>query len=216
MNLILLGPPGAGKGTQAKKIMAQYRIPQISTGDILRKSVKDKTEMGIKAKGFMDAGKLVPDEVVIGIINDRLKEEDSRKGFILDGFPRTLAQAKALGEMLENAGSAINYVLDIAVEQNFLVERITGRRTCKNCGDGYHIRFSPPAKEGVCDHCGGGLFQRDDDNEETVKQRFEAYKEQSKLLKSYYGDSGKYSHIDGKKDIDEVFGNIREILGEEK
>jgi len=212
MNLILLGPPGAGKGTQAKKITEKYGYPQISTGDILREAVKDRTEMGLKAKEYMDGGQLVPDEVVIGIIKDRLAEDDCKNGFILDGFPRTIAQAEALRDVLANMGTEINHVLDIAVEEESLVERLTGRRTCKKCGYGYHIKFSPPSGDGVCDKCGGELYRRADDNEETVKQRFKVYKDQSEALKSFYGDSGRYSRIDGEKGIEEVFGDIVGVL----
>ncbi len=212
MNMILLGPPGAGKGTQAKKITEKHDIPQISTGDILRQAVKDKTEMGVKAKGFMDQGKLVPDEVVIGIIRDRLAADDCKGGYILDGFPRTLPQAEELSKLLTGMNSEIDFVIDIAVGEDSLVERLTGRRTCKNCGFGYHIKFSPPAGEGVCDKCGGELYLRDDDNVETVKQRFKVYKDQSETLKSFYGGTGKYHRIDGEKDINEVFGDVEKIL----
>ena len=212
MNMILLGPPGAGKGTQAKKITEKHDIPQISTGDILRQAVKDKTEMGVKAKGFMDQGKLVPDEVVIGIIRDRLAADDCKGGYILDGFPRTLPQAEELSKLLAGMNSEIDFVIDIAVGEDSLVERLTGRRTCKKCGFGYHIKFSPPADEGVCDKCGGELYLRDDDNVETVKQRFKVYRDQSETLKSFYGKTGKYHRIDGEKDINEVFGDVEKIL----
>lgn len=212
MNMILLGPPGAGKGTQAKKITEKHDIPQISTGDILRQAVKDKTEMGVKAKGFMDQGKLVPDEVVIGIIRDRLAADDCKGGYILDGFPRTLPQAEELSKLLTGMNSEIDFVIDIAVGEDSLVERLTGRRTCKKCGFGYHIKFSPPAGEGVCDKCGGELYLRDDDNVETVKQRFKVYRDQSETLKSFYGKTGKYHRIDGEKDINEVFGDVEKIL----
>ena len=212
MNMILLGPPGAGKGTQAKKITETHNIPQISTGDILRQAVKDKTEMGVKAKEFMDQGKLVPDEVVIGIIKDRLSADDCKGGYILDGFPRTLPQAEELSRLLAGMHNEIDLVIDIAVAEDLLIERLTGRRTCKNCGFGYHIRFSPPAGEGVCDKCGGELYLRDDDNEETVKKRFMVYKDQSETLKSFYGKTGKYHRIDGKQDINDVFGEIEKIV----
>lgn len=212
MNLILLGPPGAGKGTQAKNITENFKIPQISTGDILRNAVKNSTEMGVKAKEYMDQGKLVPDEVVIGIIKERLAEDDCKGGFILDGFPRTLHQAEELAVLLKETGAAIDFVIDIAVPEEALVARLTGRRTCKKCGYGYHIRFSPPASEGVCDKCGGELYLRDDDNEKTIKQRFKVYKDQSELLNSFYGKSGKYHRIDGEQDINDVFGEIDKLL----
>lgn len=213
MNLIFLGPPGAGKGTQAKKVTEKYGYPQISTGDILRQAVKDRTPMGVKAKEFMDAGKLVPDEVVIGIINDRLHEPDCKKGFILDGFPRTVPQAEALNKLLEKMGSRIDAVVDLAVEEHILVERLTGRRTCKNCGMGYHITFSPARKAGVCDKCGGELYQRDDDNEATVKKRFKVYKEQSELLGAHYSAAGRYRKIDGTAPMEQVYKRIEEIIG---
>lgn len=212
MNLILLGPPGAGKGTQAKNITGNFKIPQVSTGDILRNAVKNSTEMGVKAKEYMDQGKLVPDEVVIGIIKERLAEDDCKGGFILDGFPRTLHQAEELAVLLKETGAAIDFVLDIAVPEEALVERLTGRRTCKKCGYGYHIKFSPPASEGVCGKCGGELYLRDDDNEKTVKERFKVYKDQSELLQSFYGGTGKYHRIDGEKKINDVFGGIDKIL----
>ena len=213
MNLIFLGPPGAGKGTQAKMVTEKYGFPQISTGDILRQAVKEKTPMGVKAKEFMDAGKLVPDEVVIGIINDRLHEADCKKGFILDGFPRTVPQAEALNRLLEKMGTRIDAVVDLAVEENILVERLTGRRTCKNCGMGYHITFSPASKAGVCDKCGGELYQRDDDNEATVIKRFKVYKEQSELLGAHYSANGRYRKIDGTAPMEQVYKRIVEIIG---
>lgn len=212
MNLIFLGPPGAGKGTQAKMVTGKYGIPQISTGDILRQALKEKTPMGVKAKEFMDAGKLVPDEVVIGIINDRLYEADCKKGFILDGFPRTVPQAEALNRLLEQMGTRIDAVIDLAVEERFLVERLTGRRTCKNCGMGYHITFSPASNAGVCDKCGGELFQRDDDNEATVTKRFKVYKEQSELLGAHYSAGGRYRKIDGTAPMEQVYKRIVEII----
>lgn len=213
MNLILLGPPGAGKGTQAKNITEKHGVPQISTGDILRQAVKDKTEMGIKAKEYMDAGKLVPDSVVIGIIRDKLASDDCKNGFMLDGFPRTMAQAEALDELLKNLGSNIDHVLDIAVDESALVKRLTGRRTCKNCGYGYHIEFSPPSADSVCDKCGGELYLRDDDNEETVKQRFKVYKEQAELLRSFYGGAGRYNRVNGEQSIDSVYEELEGIIG---
>jgi len=214
MILILLGPPGAGKGTQAQKITEKFAIPQISTGDILREAVKNGTEMGLKAKSFMDAGKLVPDEVVIGIIRDRIRKDDCKNGFILDGFPRTIAQAGALGEMLESNGMDLTAVIDLAVTEKSLVERLTGRRTCKKCGFGYHITFSPPSSEGTCDRCGGELYRRADDNEETVKNRFDVYRQQAEELRTFYGATGKYMRIDGERDVETIFSDLGKILSE--
>lgn len=215
MNLILLGGPGAGKGTQAKLLIEKYKIPQISTGDILRAAVKEGTEMGKKAKEYMDAGKLVPDEVVIGIIEDRLKQPDAQKGFILDGFPRTVAQAEALDQMLAKMGSKIDHVLSIEVDEEELVTRLTGRRTCKNpdCGQMYHIKFNPPKKEGICDKCGSELYQRDDDNETTVRSRLKTYNEATKPLIDYYQQKGLLKTIKGVGSIEDIFNQIVSILG---
>ena len=171
MNLILLGPPGAGKGTQAKLLCNKYNIPQISTGDILRSAVREQTVMGIKAKQFMDGGSLVPDEVVVGIVEERLLKPDCDKGFILDGFPRTIPQADALKQTLKNLGKDIDYVISITVNNDELLNRITGRRTCTKCGKGYHVTFDPPKLAGVCDVCGAELYQRDDDKEDTIRHR---------------------------------------------
>ena len=216
MNLILLGGPGAGKGTQAKKLIDKYRIPQISTGDILRAAVKDGTEMGKKAKEYMDAGKLVPDEVVIGIIKDRLAQADCKKGFILDGFPRTVPQAEALDKVLTGLGTKIDHVVSIDVDEEALVTRLTGRRTCKNtvCGQMYHLEYSPPKKEGFCDKCGGELYQRDDDNETTVRSRLATYNQATKPLIDYYLRKGLVRHIAGLGGIDDIFGKICGILGQ--
>ncbi|VAX17677.1 Adenylate kinase [hydrothermal vent metagenome] len=213
MRMILLGPPGAGKGTQAKRIIEKYDIPQISTGDILRQAVKDKTAMGIKAKNYMDAGDLVPDEVVVGIINDRLQEPDCKKGFILDGFPRTMAQAEALSESLKALSCEIDYVLDFKVDAEKLVKRLTGRRVCRNCGQMYHIEYSPSNVDGACDQCGGELYQRDDDTEETIMKRFDVYNQQSSALESYYSSSGKYHSYDGGRSMDEVTEAVFATLG---
>ncbi len=212
MNLILLGPPGAGKGTQAKRLMEKYGIPQISTGDILRAAVKEGTEMGKKAKEFMDAGKLVPDEVVIGIIDDRLKEDDCKSGYMLDGFPRTVPQAEALDEVLEKMGSKIDHVVSIEVPERELIGRLTGRRTCKDCGAGYHLMFDPPKAEGVCDKCGGQLYQRDDDNVETVTNRLKVYNDQTQPLIDYYTNKSLIRPIQGLGEIGEIFERITAIL----
>jgi adenylate kinase len=214
MNLILLGGPGAGKGTQAKKLIDKFQIPQISTGDILRAAVKEGTEMGRKAKEYMDAGKLVPDEVVIGIIKDRLAQSDCKKGFILDGFPRTVPQAEALDKVLSGLGSKIDHVVSIDVDEEALVERLTGRRTCKNaaCGQMYHIKFTPSQKAGVCDKCGSELYQRDDDNETTVRNRLKTYNEATAPLIGYYSAKGLVRPIKGEGGIDDIFMKIVGIV----
>jgi adenylate kinase len=214
MNIILLGGPGAGKGTQAKKLIEKYQIPQISTGDILRAAVKDGTEMGRKAKEYMDAGKLVPDEVVIGIIKDRLAQPDAKKGFILDGFPRTVPQAEALDKVLAGLDTGIDHVISIDVDEEALVARLTGRRTCKNaaCGQMYHVEYTPSKKTGVCDKCGSELYQRDDDNEATVRSRLATYNQATKPLIDYYTKKGLVRPIKGEGGIDDIFNKIVGIL----
>lgn len=212
MKIILLGPPGAGKGTQAKLIMEKYDIPQISTGDILRKAVKENSPMGTRAKTFMDAGQLVPDEVVIGIINERITEPDCLQGFILDGFPRTVAQAEALTSSLTEMKQAIDYVFDIKVESASLLNRLTGRRVCKNCGQMFHLEFLPPAQENICDKCGSELYHRKDDKEETILSRFDVYSQQSAALESYYESSGKYQAFDGSRPISDVSQDMFSLL----
>ncbi|MBI4665562.1 MAG: adenylate kinase [Nitrospinae bacterium] len=212
MRLILLGPPGAGKGTQAKIITDRFGIPQISTGDILRQAIKDRTPMGLTAKKYMDAGELVPDEVVIGIINDRITQPDCLEGFILDGFPRTVKQAEALCVALNELGAEMDYVLDFNVEPSLLLDRLTGRRVCKQCGQMFHITHNPPKSEGVCDRCGGQLYQRDDDKEETILKRFEVYRQQAQALRSFYEGRGKYKMFDGAAAIDEVSRQVMETL----
>ena len=204
MKLILLGPPGAGKGTQAKMLTEEFSIPQISTGDILRAAVKAGTALGIKAKSFMDSGGLVPDEVVIGIVVERIQQDDCCKGFVLDGFPRTVAQADALQENLKALGKDLDRVVALQVDTDALVERLTGRRTCKSCGRGYHVRFDPPAVEGRCDSCSGELFQRDDDREATIRNRLDVYDEQTAPLISYYRETGLLVELDGMQAISEV------------
>jgi len=214
MNLILLGGPGAGKGTQAKKLIDKYQIPQISTGDILRAAVKEGTAMGKKAKEYMDAGKLVPDEVVIGIIQDRLAQPDCKKGFILDGFPRTVPQAEALDKVLAGLGTKLDHVVSIDVPEEDLVTRLCGRRTCKNpdCGQMYHIKYTPPKKEGICDKCGSELYQRDDDNETTVRSRLATYNQATKPLIDYYQAKGLVRPIAGVGSIEDIFNKIVSIL----
>jgi adenylate kinase len=212
MKLILLGPPGAGKGTQAKMLTEKFTIPQISTGDILRAAVKEGTEMGKKAKEYMDAGGLVPDEVVVGIVRDRLQEADCKNGFILDGFPRTVAQADALQASLVDMGKELDSVISLDVDAEALVERLTGRRTCKDCGRGYHITFDPSKEEGKCDACGGTLFQRDDDQEETIRKRLQVYADQTEPLISYYRDAGLLMELDGMQPIAQVQEKMLTLL----
>lgn len=212
MNLILLGPPGCGKGTQAKRLTEKYQIPQISTGDILREAVKQKTRLGMEAKNFMNAGKLVSDEVVIGIIQDRLKQSDCGDGFILDGFPRTVVQAEALDKTLATMQKKIEHALSITVEDEELLGRLTGRRTCRSCGAMYHVRFNPPKKEGVCDACSGELYQRDDDKEETIRNRLNVYNQQTAPLIDYYQGKGLLRTIAGTGKIEEILVKIQAIL----
>lgn len=213
MNLVLMGLPGAGKGTQAERIVEKYNIPHISTGDMFRAAMKEETELGMKAKSFMDQGQLVPDEVTIGIVRERLLKEDCKDGFLLDGFPRTVPQADALEQMLEELGRKIDYVINVNVDQSILMERLTGRRICKDCGSTYHLVFNPPAKDGVCDKCGGELYQRADDNEETVGNRLEVNVKQSKPLLDFYESKGYLRNINGQQAIDKVFADIEELLG---
>lgn len=213
MNLVLMGLPGAGKGTQAEKIVEKYAIPHISTGDMFRAAMKEGTELGLKAKSFMDQGALVPDEVTIGIVRERLSKDDCQKGFLLDGFPRTVPQAEALENILTELGKKIDYVLNIDVDQDILMERLTGRRICKNCGSTYHLVFNPPAQEGVCNRCGGELYQRADDNAETVKNRLQVNIEQAKPLLDFYETKGYLRNIDGQQDINKVFVDIDSLLG---
>ena len=212
MNLILLGPPGAGKGTQAKNLVKRYSIPQISTGDILRSAVKEQSPMGIKAKGYMDSGALVPDEVVVGIVDERLDKSDCVSGFILDGFPRTVAQANALKAMLEAKGRSLDHVVSISVEKSELLQRITGRRTCKSCGKGYHVLFEPPRTPGKCDECGGDLFQRDDDQEETMAKRLDVYEAQTAPLIAYYDSESLLRSLPGTGTIDDIYQRIVTII----
>ncbi|PLT31348.1 adenylate kinase [Peribacillus deserti] len=213
MNLVLMGLPGAGKGTQAERIVEQYDIPHISTGDMFRAAIKSQTELGLQAKSYMDKGELVPDEVTIGIVRERLSKDDCTKGFLLDGFPRTVAQASALEAILAELERQIDFVINIDVDKNILMERLTGRRICKDCGATYHLVFNPPAKEGVCDRCGGELYQRADDNQETVQTRLEVNVKQTQPLLDFYEDKGYLRNINGQQDIDKVFANIQELLG---
>ena len=212
MKLILLGPPGAGKGTQAKMLTDHFGIPQISTGDILRAAVKDGTPMGLRAKGYMDSGLLVPDEVVVGIVRERLQQSDCKSGFILDGFPRTVPQADALRETLESLAKDLDAVISLKVDTEALVGRLTGRRTCRQCGRGFHVVFDPPRQTGSCDACGGELYQRDDDREETIRKRLSVYSEQTAPLEAYYPGAGLLASVDGMLEINVVQQRIRGIL----
>ncbi len=213
MKLILLGPPGAGKGTQAKMLTEVFAIPQVATGDILRSAVKDGTPLGIKAKSFMDAGALVPDEVVIGIVRERIQQEDCANGFILDGFPRTVAQADALQAGLLELGCELDRVVSLTVDADNLVDRLTGRRTCRGCGRGYHVRFDPPrAHADSCDVCGGELYQREDDREATIRHRLSVYAEQTAPLISYYRGTGLLAELDGMQPIATVQQQLLAIL----
>ena len=216
MKIVFMGPPGAGKGTQAEKIVENYQIPHISTGDMFRKAIKDQTELGMEAKRYMDQGALVPDHVTIGIVKDLLSESDCKSGFLLDGFPRTVDQAKALDEILTSLDSKIDYVINIDVDLDILKERLTGRRICRSCGATYHMIFNPPKNADVCDKCGGELYQRKDDNEETVGNRLNVYVSQTKPLLDYYSLAGNLVNINGQQSIDLVFEEIREVLGGNK
>ena len=212
MNIVLMGLPGAGKGTQADKIVEKYEIPHISTGDMFRAAIQEGTELGVKAKSFMDQGALVPDEVTIGIVRERLSKADCGKGFLLDGFPRTVPQAKALDELLSELGRSIEYVLNIQVEMDELVARLSGRRICKECGTSYHLIFNPPKVEGKCDKDGGELYQRADDNPETVTNRLEVNMTQTAPLLSFYDEKSVLTNIDGQQNIDKVFKVLDGIL----
>lgn len=213
MNIILLGPPGAGKGTQAKRLIEKYGIPQISTGDMLRAALKEGTPLGLEAKKYMDRGALVPDSVVIGLVKDRIQKPDCAKGYMLDGFPRNVSQAEALDGMLNGLGQKTDDVICIEVPSSELIARLTGRRTCRNCGNGFHVMFDPPKKDGICDRCGGELYQRDDDNEATVSSRLKTYEDQTKPLIDYYTRQGKLRRIDGVGSMDAIFDRVKAVLG---
>lgn len=213
MRLILLGPPGAGKGTQAKKLVDAHRISQISTGDLLRAAVREQTPLGKAAKAKMDAGELVPDEVVVAMVRERLGQKDCQKGFILDGFPRSVPQVRALDAMLKQAGIKIDHVLSIEVPEEELVRRLGGRRSCPACGAMFHVVFNAPKREGVCDQCGGGLIVRDDDNEKTVRNRIKVYREQTEPLKAYYQKQGLLRLIEGVGNPEQIFARMEKALG---
>ncbi|WP_066368989.1 adenylate kinase [Herbidospora mongoliensis] len=206
MRVVLVGPPGAGKGTQAQFIASHLSIPKISTGDIFRANVSGGTELGKLAKTFMDRGDLVPDEVTIAMVRDRLAEDDAQDGFLLDGFPRNVAQAEVLKKMLADLGSGLDLVLELVVDDDEVVRRLAGRRTCRSCGKVWHVDFDPPKKEGVCDACGGQLFQRDDDREETIRHRLEVYQEQTSPLVNFYADEGILRGVDATGPVEEVTG----------
>ena len=216
MRIILLGPPGAGKGTQAAGIVEKYNIPHISTGDIFRKNIKEGTDLGKKAKEDMDQGLLVPDELTVGLVTDRLSQDDCKNGFMLDGFPRNVAQAQQLGQYLNSVDLALDRVINIEVDKDILVGRAVGRRICKSCGATYHVEFNPPKVDGTCDVCGGELYQRADDNEETVSKRIQVYLDETKPLADYYSNEGIIANINGEQSIDKVFADIVDALGSEK
>ncbi|KXS45785.1 MULTISPECIES: adenylate kinase [unclassified Candidatus Frackibacter] len=213
MHLILVGPPGAGKGTQAANLVEEYGVPHIATGDIFRSAIKNKTPLGKKAKEYIDQGKLVPDEVTIGIVRERLSKGDCQEGFILDGFPRTIAQADALAEILKELNIELNAVLNIKVSDEEVIKRLSGRRICSDCGASYHVDFNPPQEDGVCDKCEGDLYQREDDQPETIKERLKVYKEKTEPLINYYQEAGLLKNVNGEAGLDEVFGNIKQAVG---
>ena len=212
MKIIMLGAPGAGKGTQAKKIAAKYDIPHISTGDIFRANIKNGTELGNKAKTYMDQGLLVPDELVVDLVVDRLAQDDAKNGYVLDGFPRTIPQAEALTEALDKIGEKLDYAIDVEVPGDNIINGMSGRRACVACGGTYHIKFNPTKKEGICDACGGELILRDDDKPETVKQRLTVYHDQTQPLIDYYTKEGILKEVDGTLDLQAVFAEIVKIL----
>ena len=216
MRIILLGPPGAGKGTQAAGIVEKYNIPHISTGDIFRKNIKEGTDLGKKAKEYMDQGLLVPDELTVGLVTDRITQDDCKNGFMLDGFPRNVSQAEQLDAFLKENNIELSNVINIEVDKSILVSRAVGRRICKSCGATYHVEFNAPKNEGICNVCQGELYQRADDNEETVSKRIQVYLDETKPLADYYAKEGILSNINGQQSIDEVFSDIVAALGSDK
>ena len=212
MKIIMLGAPGAGKGTQAKKIAEKYAIPHISTGDIFRANIKNGTELGQKAKGYMDQGLLVPDELVVDLVADRVKQDDCKNGYVLDGFPRTIPQAEALDHALAEMGEKMDYAINVEVPDENIVNRMSGRRACVDCGATYHIVYAPTKEDGVCDKCGGSLILRDDDKPETVKKRLDVYHAQTKPLIDYYGDQGILKTVDGTLPMETVFDEIVKMI----
>jgi adenylate kinase len=214
LGVVLLGPPGAGKGTQAKLLREKYHACQISTGDILRKAVADQSPLGKEAAGFINRGALVPDSLIVKLVAERLKESDCEKGFILDGFPRTIQQAQSLAEILAELGFTLSAVLSVQVPNHVIVERLAGRRTCRDCGTLYHRNFDPPQREGICDHCGGDLVQRDDDREETIRARLDVYDTQTAPLVDFYRDQGILREIDGVGKVEDIRDRIVRALGD--
>ena len=212
MRLILLGPPGAGKGTQAKMLKEKFQIPQISTGDILRQAVKDNTELGARAKTVMDAGQLVPDDIVIDLIKERIREEDCKTGFILDGFPRNITQAEKLSETLQDMNLAIDNVIDLEVDEGEVVERLTGRSTCSECGAMFHQVSRPPKVNEICDSCGGKLEQRPDDNKDTIEERLKVYSESTAPLKEFYSKQESLRTVEAKGTVEEIFSRVCEMI----
>ncbi|MVP02236.1 MULTISPECIES: adenylate kinase [Paenibacillus] len=212
MNILFMGPPGAGKGTQAEKIVSEFNIPHISTGDAFRLAMSQGTPLGLEAKSYVDQGKLVPDEITNGIVRERLQQPDCDKGFLLDGFPRTIAQAEALEEILDSLGKRIDHVINLTVDRSFLLARLTGRRICKSCGATYHVLFNPPKQEGVCDKCSGELYQRSDDTEEKVGTRLDEYTSKTAPLLEYYQKRNVLREVDGEQDIHDVTSQISSLL----
>lgn len=212
MNILFMGPPGAGKGTQAEAIVNEFGIPHISTGDAFRLAIKQGTPVGLKAKEYIDQGLLVPDDVTVGIVRERLQQSDCEKGFLLDGFPRTLSQAEALEDLLSELNRKLTHVINLKVDRNKLLARLTGRRICKSCGSTYHVIFNPPKQEGVCDKCGGELYQRSDDNEESVGTRLDEYINKTAPLLQFYEEKGLLREIDGEQEIDTVTKEIVSLL----
>jgi adenylate kinase len=214
MQIIFLGPPASGKGTQSALIVEKYNIPHISTGDILRKAIKDRTEEGIIAEKLINDGNFVPDDIMINIVKKRLKEKDCENGFLLDGFPRTIPQADALEEITKELNKPIDVVINLVIDQKELIDRVIGRRTCKACGASYHLKNNPPKKQGVCDLCGSELYQRADDNEQSIKVRLDTYDKQTSPLVHYYAEKDLVKDVNAMNDIDEIFNDIKKIIGE--
>ena len=214
VRVVLLGPPGAGKGTQAKWLQERFEACQVSTGDILRKAVAEQTPLGKQAAAYINRGALVPDSLIVDLVAERLKEKDCDKGFVLDGFPRTISQAESLEEILKKMGLALDCVLSVQVPHRVIVERLAGRRTCKGCGALYHLTLDPPSKEGVCDRCGGELYQRDDDREKTITARLKVYEAQTAPLVNYYRERGMLREIDGVGKVNEIRSRVLQALGD--